>query len=350
MDLKDLSISFDLIPVKLGEFSGNSVNSQIKGNATHFSFVKDGFTCLLIAFKTKKGTVTLQCAGAHKEISEQAARYIVNNTHPIVQKNFSCSIKGYDKDKLNLLSEYLIEECGARVEEEFKEINGSAIEKLIGRQGDILTFTLYNTGTLLVQGRPVVLAAELVQYLSEEESIPQNELFKHLADIFETTMTPREAIKGLTDTYPFAYEYAGSNLRKILSTAISMRGIPLVLEDYSVISFPALRALESFMKKTVVDACDQPTKDFGDFFDLVNQAPRKYKLKPAMQAIIGCQTTCHLLEECYSYYNPHRHGTFHAGNIDGDIRLIPNRTDALEISSTALGLINNYSKILLEKK
>lgn len=336
-----------MIRPKLGEYADGTVNYTIKGRAYHYKFTKGNKPVLLIIHPKNKGLFTLQAAGQNQDLANEAADYLVENATATTAKDFSLSLHGYTKEKLDILIGYLCDECGA-VADEPVEISHGQSTKVTGKQRDALTFNLYNTGTLTIQGRPVVLAIELVQFLSEDAAISQDDLLKYVGTIFSTPVTAAAANKQLTNEYPYAYAFAGDNLTKQLGTAISMRGLPMEVEDYSVISFPALRALEGFMRKAVLVSCGEYWEKFDSFYT-ARQAPLSMKLNADTKSRISCETTCSLLEECYTYFKPHRHGTFHASGVDEEIRVISNRAEAIGISSNCLDLINNYSKLLCEK-
>lgn len=252
----------------------------------------------------------------------------------------------YSPDKFKELQDYLTQECQATISSDTLN-NGNNIVKIQGRQGDTLTFTLYGNNTLLIQGRPIVLIIDTIQYLSESGDLSETELSERINEIFETKISVQEAQAHLEKEYPYAKQFAEDNFSKILSTAISMQSVPIALDDYTVISYPALRALEAFMKSTYFKATGDRLQDFSDMFHLVHR-PSDYRLNESAASSISCPTTCELLEACYPHYNLHRHGTFHADSVDGATRIIEDRLEAIRISQTALEFINNYSKKLLQ--
>ncbi|WP_027367635.1 RNase LS family HEPN domain-containing protein [Desulfocurvibacter africanus] len=346
---KDLQINSELIPIKLKEYAdGGAVTISRKNTATHYAFLKDGKKVLLIVHVKNSGKVTLQPSGADMPAAEQAAQFIADGCHSIKIKDFNLTLKGYTAGKFSLLVDYLVEECGASIIDH-REDDGKISRRVQGRQGDKLMCTLYANGTLLVQGAPVVLAWELLTFLVEDDKITEAEMLGYLGDVFGTKATPQEAQEVCVRECASAYAFAGSDLKKLLSTAISMHGMPIMVEDYSVISFPALKALELFMKAIVLKACDERWNDFSDKFDKVAQAPLTYKLQSDTRRLLSCQKTCDALEACYPHYRAHRHGTFHADGLDGGTRILENRVQALDISQKALALIDYYSRELLEK-
>ncbi|WP_419785425.1 type II toxin-antitoxin system RnlA family toxin [Pseudodesulfovibrio sp.] len=347
MSYRDKALVADMIRPKLGEYADGPVELELKPRENHYHFLKNGKPVHLVVYPKNNGLFTLQAAGKNQDLANEAAEYVIEHASSVKMKNFSLTLHDYTKDKLETLVAYLTEECSATTDDPVEIPHGLSL-KVKGKQGDVLTFTLYKKGTLLIQGRPVVLALDVVQFLAEDDAISQDDVLKHLGTIFSTPTSAAEATKQLTNEYPHAYAYAGENLTKLLGTAISMRGLPMEVDDYSVISYPALRALEAFMRKSVLNACGEYWREF-DQFHKTCQSPLTYKLNADAKVRIGCDTTCCLLEECYSYYNPNRHGTFHASGVDAEIRTIGDRTEAVLISSNCLDLINNYSELLLEK-
>lgn len=348
MSYKNLALNITLILPKLREFCEGECAEISKGQEIHYNFAKDGKPCLIILYKKNGGLVTLHPAGKNPEISAHAIDFIIKSLTVGGKKSFCLSLPGYTKEKLDTIVQYLTVECGAEISEEYTAQSRCGSLKVKGKQGDVLTFNLYtSTGTLTVQGRPVLLASELVTFLAEDEATTQEEIFGHLTEIFGTTTQADEAQGILSREYPHANRYSGPNLKKLMGTAISMRGLPIEVDDYSVISAPALRALEAFMKKAVLTATNENWQNFEKVFNRVSQNPLKYQLKEERRTQIACPTTCTALEECYPHYVAHRHGTFHASGVDEATRIIKNRAEAIAILETALGLIESHSNSLL---
>lgn len=344
---KDLCLNVDLIPTVLRTFCGGEVSSTVKGGATHYSFTKDDKECLILVYKKKTGAVTLQVGGKNPEMSEQAIEFIKERLVNGEDKNFTHTLKKCSQDKLEEILSFLKEDCGVSVEEKAIGRDDAIAFKATGKQGDSISFTLYKTGTLLIQGRPLYVAVEVISYLASDGSMTQQEVLDCAGNVFGTKVGLDEVQEELVRDYPSAMKIAGKRLSMLLSTAISMRGVPLVLADYAVIPYQALRALEALMKQAVMNACGERWKDFGDKFD--SNGGVKYKLKKDTEQAIGCGVTCSLLNECYPYYSKHRHGTFHADGIDDAIVVLTDRAQAINILDTAMDMIERNCKALLEK-
>lgn len=345
-NFKNLQINKDLILIRLREFSDDSnVIVERKGQADHYRFNKNSTVVRLIVHLKNNGTITLQPSGSEIDLSTLAAEYVVNNCKSPKASQFNLSLKGFPVDEFDGVLGYLVEDCGASVLDDVMQ-QGDRVCRIQGKQNDKLTLTLYHTGTFLVQGVPVVLAIELLLYLSECSIVSEDKLFGFMNDVFETTLTPAAAREQCEAQFKEAFEFSGEDLKKLISTAVSMQGMPITVEDYSVIAFPALKALELFMKSAVYRACSQRWLDFADVFDRVSRAPLIYKVKPSMRNEIGCEKTCLVLEGCYPFYSAQRHGMFHADGLDGATRIIEGRLDAVEVSQAALNLIDHYCQML----
>lgn len=89
MSFKNLSINFDIIPIKLDEYADDgSVKHSFKGAAHHFSFRKDGNEALIIVYKKNDGRVTIQASGKNLELSSSAALYIKKQLRSIDYQKF----------------------------------------------------------------------------------------------------------------------------------------------------------------------------------------------------------------------------------------------------------------------
>jgi len=344
---KDLCLNVDLIPSELRIFCGGEVSSEFKGAATHYYFTKDDKACLILVYKKNTGAVTLQAGGKNPEISDQAINYIIEKMVTGRDKTFNLALKNYSSEKLTNILEYLQEECGVVVENKQIARDDAVSYKATGKQGDELSFTLYNTGTLQVQGRPLYVAMEVLSYLASVGSITQKEVIACASDVFSTKTSLDEVSQELVKKYPSAVAFAGTNMKALLLTAISMRGIPIAVEDYSVITFPALKALETLMRQSAVAACGEDWAKLGEKFDC--QGGSKYILKEDVRKKVACDVTCALLTECYPHYRAHRNGTFHAKGIDGTTRVIRDRVEATRLLDTTMDMIERNCKALLEK-
>jgi hypothetical protein len=138
-------------------------------------------------------------------------------------------------------------------------------------------------------------------------------------------------------------------MKKLLCTALAMHAVDLPTgSDYSVVPMPALRAMEQFMKKAVMNKCGERMQEF-DCFDKPTRTQPAHKVNDGWRKKIGCPTTCRALEACYPHYAKHRHGTFHADALDGNTRIIETKTEAVTIANQTMTLIETHCKALAGK-
>ena len=349
MNLKNLPISIATVRARLKEFAdGGAVAESTKGTGIHCGFVKDGKSALLIVHQNKGGGVTLQPSGKETELATQAAEHIAADAPPPYAQ-FNVSLRGYTKESFDQLLLYLRTECGAVDEGEQRELADKTIQKLKGPNRDILTFSLHANGTLLIQGRPIALAFELVQYLAEDETTTPADMVRHLGDILPTDPGGTGIEDQLRQEYPHALDFAGANMKKLLCTALAMRGVDLPTgSDYSVVSMPALRAMEHFMKKIVLERSGERLTEFI-IFDRPTRTQSSHSVADGWRKRINCPTACRALEVCYAHFVAQRHGTFHADGLDGGIRIIERKTEAVAITNQTMTLIETHCKALAEK-
>lgn len=344
---KNLALNADMIPQELKAFCGGEISIVPHGVAKHYSFTKDGNQCCVVAYTKNNGTVTLDSNGKNGDVAEQAIQHLVQRL-TLGNKPFVVSLENFTQEKFEELLAYLKEDVGATVSDKDSGRENAKAYYVAGKNGDAITITLYDTGTLLFQGRPLLLATSIVEYISDDASVSHEAVLKCAGEVFGSVADPKTATTELDAKYPNAAQLAGPRLKSMLLTAIGMRGVPLVMQDYSVIPFPALKALEGFMKQSVLRECNEEWSDFKDKFDLA--PPLKYKLKTGVESALGCPVTSAMLNECYSHYCAHRHGTFHAQAEDAATRIIPNRLQAMGILDTALDMIERHSKAFVEKQ
>lgn len=347
MGYKDLVIDAAKILDSLSKISKTEVvTQQGKNSEIHYTFMTSDGEVHLVVYVKGNGKCTIQPTGKNKIASEKAADHIVASLSVPMPKNFNISLRNQSKESLITLVNYLVEECAATIAEDYCTKGDAESIKVQGKQGDILTFNLYKTNSLTIQGAPALLAADLIKYLTEDETTTTADLFTHIKSIFKTEVSPEETADALGKEFPNANAYAGGTLRKLLNTAIALRQTPLVVDDYSVVCFPSLKGLECFMKQAVLQECKKNWPDFRQFQKDANN----YILPSDVKNDLGCPTTCTLLEECYPVYKAERHTTVHASAVEGDTRIIATRQEALDITAQSLGLIEKHSKALLEKK
>lgn len=341
MSYKNLNLDRARIPSLLAEAVPNGTVSTLlpKGKALECVIKKDGKEALLQFFYNNDGTTTIHYkVGKNFGLSEEVAVYISKNGLLDARANFSLAFKGRETDEVNLLMEYLKSEVGAKVEETAAPMY--TMYKVQGVHSDTLVFKYFTNGTLQVQGKPLFLYREAISFLSEFLSL--EEVIKSQSDVFKVAIDPESVRDELEGVLPTAYSFLGQTVPKILSASIALRRLDLNLEDYSAFVFPVLKGLEGYIKKLFGSKGIEITREdgFGGVFHK-NATGSSFILRPDARSKINCNETCNAIQTCYSLFNKHRHGLFHADSIPDASRIISSRQEAVDLIDTVLAEIEN---------
>jgi len=317
---------------------------QKAGNQFEYSIVMDEKPALVQFYFNNDGTTTIHYKlGKHPELSEQIAAYIKEHAVIDNRKNFSLSFRGIKADQFELLLQYLNEEAGAVVEEDKTE-NSYRLVKVKGVFKDILTFKLYSNGTLQIQGKPVHLYLETTCFLSEFLDLGQ--IIEAQSKVFDIDIKCSDISEELAGFLPLSIKYLDDVHVKVLSSALVLGKINVPLQDYSPFAFPALRALEGYVKKLLLDKGIPVDHSGFGFLFTTNATGSSYILKEEFRNRISCANTSDAIQRSYSYLNAHRHSLFHMDSVSATTRILENKSDAESIVANVLLIIEDtYSKI-----
>lgn len=347
MSYKSLNIDRSKIQGLLETYqSGVKVTGpkQKSGNQFEYSIDMDEKSALVQFYFNNDGTTTIHYKlGKHHDLSEQIAAYIKGHAVIDSRKNFSLSFRGIKEEQFELLLQYLKEEADASIEEDKTE-NIYRLIKVKGVFNDILTFKLYSNGTLQIQGKPVHLYLETTCFLSEFLDLGQ--LIEAQSKVFNIDIKCSDISEELAGFLPLSIKYLDDVHVKVLSSALVLRKVNVPLQDYSPFAFPALRALEGYVKKLLFDkGIHVDNSGFGGLF-IPNATGSTYILKDEHRIKISCAATSDAIQKSYSYLNAHRHTLFHMDSVSATTRILENKTDAESIVGTVLSIIEDtYSKI-----
>lgn len=349
MAYKDLVLTFDQIMNHLVAYADpNTIQKQEKGNGTHFSFKKDGKDVLLVAFKNKKGLMTLSSSqGANNDISEKIAKDIVENISKPVSKNVTITIERCNLKSVEELISYLVGEQHATIHDTKENENAHAtIWTLDGIEGDSLTFSFFETTQkLLIQGRPAFLIQEAISYIGTWDFITDEMHVQHINKVFDMQCA-LETIKDRAQAdYPHLYLFSDSSMKKILNTAIQIQQTNVPYEDPCILLFSPLRAMECFIKslfyKKNITITTQP---FQAYFER-NAQKSTFKIKENYEKIIDSKEYCDAIGECFSFYTANRHSAFHGSGQPGLTKIL-DQASALSIAQRALSIMETHCKII----
>eukprot|EP01029_Cantina_marsupialis_P024111 TRINITY_DN612724_c0_g1_i3.p1 TRINITY_DN612724_c0_g1~~TRINITY_DN612724_c0_g1_i3.p1 ORF type:complete len:272 (+),score=3.73 TRINITY_DN612724_c0_g1_i3:396-1211(+) len=264
---------------------------------------------------------------------------IIEECSVAVASKDALSIRGLKQDDFDLLLEYLTEECDAEVE--FTAIPYGKKYTVQGCQGDNVTLTYYDNSTFMMQGCPVLLHAQIIEFLSnilELESIVQSQL-----NLIAVPLDSKVVLEEMSGQLPLSFEHLQPQIKALISPSIALSKLDLELDDYTVIAFPALRGLEAYIKNLY--------REKGIVIGRAGFAPHLNEeyhatLSDRARETIGCEKTCTAINQCYAYYKDERHGLFHASGILANTRMLSARQDAVNVVSEVLRRIEEANNLI----
>ncbi|MCC6074041.1 type II toxin-antitoxin system RnlA family toxin [Pseudomonas sp. GCM10022188] len=231
-----------------------------------------------------------------------------------------------------------LEELIAFLQEEGAEIEGNEtngaydLYRLLGPKGDRLTIKIYKNDTVQFQGKHLHLATLLIDYLVSVLSL-EDALNKQI-EIYSVPLTISQVKEDLEARIPVSHTIISDAVRASLSSALAMTKITLPLEDHSAVAFPALRALEGFLKDILVRGGLSPKVDatFGDYV-------RDGRMGGDYAKHVG-NTIESIFNNLYCFYHANRHRLFHMDAPSTTSRLL-NFSDSVAIVNRVLELIES---------
>ena len=280
------------------------------GNPFRCTIIADGKKAMLDFYYNGDGTTTISPTGSNLEISttikvilEEGCTYS-NNT-----EGKTYSFKKLPSQWAEKLIEYLttlVAESAVHEQVDKQPIHN--VYKFTSNIGDTLIINLYENGTLTLQGKPAYLYGEAISFLSYCDSVSVEDIvdtINHFHDIDIKTEDVRSEMEVLL---PRSYRNIDDMVLKLLSPSISLRKIKMQLEDYSCYAFPALRALEGYIKHLFgLKGVSIGYTFYGIFSSGV--------LVTNISSQIADSTYQGELERLYSYFSGNRHVIFHTEQV-----------------------------------
>ncbi len=268
------------------------------------------------------------------------AQHIVEQCSITVASKNALSIRGISEEDFELLKEYMTDECQAVVDEPTEIPHGTSY-KVSGHQGDNVTLTYYENSTFMMQGVPLLLHSQIIEFLSDILDL-ENVVQAQLTQI-KTGIKSDEVLLEMSGYLPTSFDELDSTIKALISPSIALSKLNIELDDYAVIAFPALRGLEAYVKDL-----------FARKGIIINRDGFAPYLNPEYHATlsdgscmrIACEKTCTAINRCYGYYKDQRHGLFHASGILANTRILSVRQDAINVVNQVLRLIEESEQLI----
>ena len=304
------------------------------GNPFRCTIIADGQKAILDFYFNTDGTTTITPTGSNLEISatiktilEEGCTYS-NNT-----EGKTYSFKKLPSEWAAKLIEYLTTLVGESVVHE--QVDKQPIHnvyKFTSNIGDTLIINLYENGTVTLQGKPAYLYGEAISFLSYCDSVSVEDIVDTINRFHDVDIKTEDVRSEMEILLPRSYNNIDNRILKLLSPSISLRKVKMPLEDYSCYAFPALRALEGYIKYLFGLKSITIGHNFGGIFE-------KGVLKTSLSSQVADTDYQCELERLYDYLVRNRHVIFHTEQILIGTTLLEDKQEADEIVNNVLNLI-----------
>lgn len=205
--------------------------------------------------------------------------------------------------------------------------------------GDTLTVGIFSNGTVTIQGKPLHLYGEALYFLSLSEDVTDEDVVNAISSQQEISVEITHVRNTLQELLPNSYSNIDDTILKIISSSVALLQVEVELEDYTVFAFPALRALEGYLKFLLSEKNIQVGNSFGDAF-------HGDTLQEGHVASLGNAVYQTELERIYVYFKAKRHILFHVDSYLEATALVETKEEANQIVNDVLNLIeNSYNNI-----
>ncbi|WP_326521350.1 ribonuclease H1 domain-containing protein [Faecalispora anaeroviscerum] len=304
------------------------------GNPYRCQIVADGKKAILDFYFNTNGSTTISPTGTNTDISSTIKAILEQNC------TYSNDAEGktYSFKKLPTeWSEKLIQYLKTLVKEEpaFDKVEKQPLHEVYrftSSIGDTLVINIYNNGTITLQGKPAYLYSEAISFLSYCESVSVDDIVDTINNLHNVDLKTEDVRSEMEVLLPRSYKNLDEMILKLLSPSISLRKIKMPLEDYSCYAFPALRALEGYIKYLFGMKSITIGHTFYKIFD-------NGTLTADIVAKVADVNFQHELERLYNYLINNRHVIFHTEQILIGTTILEDKQEADEIVNNVLNLI-----------
>lgn len=201
---------------------------------------------------------------------------------------------------------------------------------------DKITISVYNNGTLVIQGRPSQLYSETISFLGNSPDITINDINLANNEFYGVDNKTENFELLMKEAFPQSYDKIPDTIKKIILPSLVLRTKLIDVTDYSCYSFPALRALEGCIKHFLClkDLIIGEKESFGKYFN-------NMKLKANTKKQIKDEILINELEIIYAYLKSNRHCMFHTNSILIETKILEKKEEADDIINNVIGLIEN---------
>lgn len=317
------------------------------GNAKRCIFsVNDKQSSLDFYYRKNKGTTTMTPIGKNVELSSVLRDRIIEQSEYIdtgVSKSHTFRI---NKEWANKLVNFLGGLEGIDKDQKSYENPKYEQYKFVSGRGDRLNVNIYETGKVVLQGKPAYLYTEALSLLSYCPEVSISDVVEANNSFYEVDITVIDARTELHTLMPNAFENIDDTLIKILSPAVSLKKVKMEIEDYSCYAFPALRALEGYLKYLFGIEEIEIGHSYGHHFGHDTKTDAFHLKKSIVRDLKNPKSEAPLTE-VYNYLNKNRHTLFHSDQLLFTTRILEDKLEADRIVNEVINLIERTYTYLI---
>jgi hypothetical protein len=347
-DFKDLNLDRDKLNENILEFIAKcnySIEGEISlnNNKKRVKFGRIGSPYALVDLSlNKSGGTTVQFKqGANPELGEQLAEYLKSTMDDKGFETVNLVLQGVSPDELDALVSELIENTEVQSDINEDTDTRKVFKFTHTKHGDNITVTHHKTTlNMQVQGRPLACYRRFMYLLTELLDLPCLERVLCLKDDGKAEIVrPEMATSYLRGKLQNSFDKLPSKVQHLLVSGCCVKLAAPQLQEYSLLLFPDLRALEGVTRLAFSDynlyVSDQKF-GFGAFFDGDNPV----KMKDDFANIINCPEKVNAIENAYDFLKKHRNTLFHMDDNVNASRVIDTLDKAIALSDDVYDLID----------
>ena len=300
-------------------------------------------------FKKKNKTSILPTGNEYsKEVGTGIAEHIQDNSGCKEMRRGYATIEGLLKEHFIVLRDYLNTIEGVTFIREDDSVNNNVghLIKISNQMGDTVTLIYYyRSKKLICQGDLFRLFSEVTSFVTGIGLIAKR-------DISDTEVSKDNIELMMEKLLPNAYTVLNSNLKDFIYDSCMQINMDIQLKDYSVMTFPALKGLEGFIKmiffKKRIRINDMSGfRINGQKIFVKNVQLDTHSINDdvvALQVLSVEEKTA--LSELYSYFNKNRHTLFHTKQMLNTSRKLSDKSDADIIVYKVCELFDKYYQLV----
>jgi hypothetical protein len=345
---KDLNLNRDKIHCSVDKFlrvksmtCTLSSFEALGGTRKRIHISGDSNTYIDFHFLKKGGTSIDLSSGIANEFKQELANFIKDDPECSMgdSNNQWFVVKNIEEDdflaviELLKVSEYTKAYCN--------HTDGSY--RFTGIYDENLVIHRYQTKTVMIQGRPLLLYNEAVVCITE--LIDLDELPKTFNDNYKVDVKKSDVEAQYEFYFPSSYNKHSVKFKKVLHQGIYNLQLQGDMFEYSYLVFPALRAVEGHLKITM-HSHNIPLGP-NSSFSMFRRDPNggRYRLEESYCNQINNTLKVKNLEDAYNFHQSQRHRLFHWADQNipyDDTRIIENLGEAKGLITDAFSIIDQY--------